>query len=204
MLIGVLALQGAVSEHLEMLRRLGCEALPVRDTETLSSVSGLILPGGESTTVGILLNRWELLDALRARAQEGLPLFGTCTGMIILAREILDGLSSQPVLGLMDVSVRRNAFGRQRESFEAPIRMDALGKAPFPGVFIRAPYIEKAGKKVEILAAYEEKIVAAREKNFLVSAFHPELTTDCRLHEYFISMCAQEPAEKREMSRCRS
>ncbi|MFH0800785.1 MAG: pyridoxal 5'-phosphate synthase glutaminase subunit PdxT [bacterium] len=204
MLIGVLALQGAVSEHLEMLRRLGCEALPVRDRETLSSVSGLILPGGESTTVGMLLNRWELLDSLRARAHGGMPVFGTCTGMIILAREILDGLSNQPVLGLMDISVRRNAFGRQQESFEAPIQMGALGKTPFPGVFIRAPYIEKTGKKVEILAAYEEKIVAAREKNFLVSAFHPELTADCRLHDYFISMCAQEPAAKKEMSICRS
>lgn len=204
MLIGVLALQGAVSEHLDMLRRLGCEALPVRDRETLSSVSGLILPGGESTTIGMLLNRWELLESLRARARGGLPLFGTCTGMILLASEILDGLSTQPVLGLMDIAVRRNAFGRQRESFEAPIQMDVLGKAPFPGVFIRAPHIEKTGKKVEILATYEDKIVAAREKNFLVSAFHPELTGDCRLHNYFINMCAQEPTGKREMSQCRS
>jgi 5'-phosphate synthase pdxT subunit len=202
--VGILALQGAVSEHDEMLLRCGCRSVPVRTREELDAVSGLILPGGESTTVGLLLKRWKLLDALRNRVREGMPIFGTCTGMILMAGRIMDGLDSQPVLGLMDISVRRNAFGRQRESFEAPLDIQVLGPEPFPGVFIRAPHIESAGKNVEILATLEGRIVAAREKNMLVSAFHPELTEDCRLHEYFAEMCALRPHPEMEMSPCRS
>lgn len=185
-MIGVLAIQGAVSEHLDALRRCGVEAIPVRKSEEIKSLGGLIIPGGESTTIGKLMERYGLDKEIRIRAKKGLPVFGTCAGLILLAKEIVG--SDQPSLGLMDIAVQRNAFGRQRESFEAEIEVPALGNRAFPGVFIRAPYIVKAGKGMEIMALFEGKIVMARQGNTLVTAFHPELTEDFRLHQYFIKV----------------
>jgi 5'-phosphate synthase pdxT subunit len=188
--VGVLALQGDVSEHLRALREAGAEPSEVRTLSELQSVDGLIIPGGESTTVGKLLARFELLDPLRERVREGMPIYGTCTGMILLARNIEDGLPDQPSLGLMDVTVKRNAFGRQRESFEADVDVKALDGGKFHGVFIRAPYITRCDKSAEVLAMHGEHIVAARQANMLATAFHPELTGDYRMHRYFVGMVA--------------
>lgn len=191
-MIGVLAIQGAVSEHLDALRRCGIEAIPVRKSEEIRALEGLIIPGGESTTIGKLMERYGLDREIRARAKEGLPIFGTCAGLILLAKEVVE--SDQPSLGLMDIAVQRNAFGRQRESFEAGIEVPVLGNHPVRGVFIRAPYIVKAGQGVEILALFEGKIVMAREGNKLVTAFHPELTEDLRVHQYFVEMTREKHA----------
>jgi 5'-phosphate synthase pdxT subunit len=184
--IGVLALQGAFREHRWMLERLGAEGVEVRKPEDLDLVEGLVIPGGESTTIGKLLIEWGLMDKIRERAAAGLAIYGTCAGMILLAKEIVG--SDQPRLGLMDVTVRRNAFGRQRESFEADLNVPEFGADPVRAVFIRAPYIEKAGPDVKVMAAVGDHIVIARQGKFLATAFHPELTNDDRIHKYFISM----------------
>ncbi len=186
MKIGVLALQGAFREHRWMLERLGAEGVEVRKPEDLDLVEGLVIPGGESTTIGKLLIEWGLMDKIRERAAAGLAIYGTCAGMILLAKEIVG--SDQPRLGLMDVTVRRNAFGRQRESFEADLNVPEFGADPVRAVFIRAPYIEKAGPDVKVMAAVGDHIVIARQGKFLATAFHPELTNDDRIHKYFISM----------------
>lgn len=187
MKIGVLALQGAVREHCRSLRTCGVEAVEVKYKEQLEDVQGLIIPGGESTTVGKLLVRYDMLEPIRERGTDGFPVFGTCTGLILLAREIAG--SSQPRLGLMDITVERNAFGRQIASFESDLAIAELGRPDFHAIFIRAPYISKTGPGVKVMARMEEKILLAREKNFLVAAFHPELTEDYRIHQYFIEMC---------------
>jgi 5'-phosphate synthase pdxT subunit len=186
MIIGVLALQGAFREHCWMLERCGAKAAEIRKPEDLDDVSGLIIPGGESTTIGKLMVEWGLLEKIQSRAKQGMAVYGTCAGMIMLAKEILD--SDQPRLGLMDITVRRNAFGRQRESFEADMEVPEFGMEPIKAVFIRAPYIEKAGPKVKVMAVVHDKIVIARQDKMLVTAFHPELTRDDRIHKYFISM----------------
>lgn len=186
--IGVLSIQGAVSEHLDLLKRCGAAAVPVKKLSDLEGLEGLILPGGESTTIGGLMEKYGLNEAVRARSRAGMPVFGTCAGMVLLAREILDGAWEQPRLALMDVKVRRNAFGRQRESFETPVRINGFD-TPVEGVFIRAPLIEEAGSAVEVLASLDEGIVAARQGNLLAVSFHPELTGDLRLHYYFMKMC---------------
>lgn len=186
MKIGVLALQGAFREHRWMLERCGAEAVEVRKPEDLDDLAGLVIPGGESTTIGKLLGEWGLMDKIKERAAAGMAIYGTCAGMILLARDIAG--SDQPRLGLMDVTVRRNAFGRQRESFEADLNVPEFGPEPVRAVFIRAPYIESAGPGVKVMAAVGEHIVIARQGNLLATAFHPELTDDDRIHKYFIAM----------------
>lgn len=166
--------------------RLGVKARLVRSVDELAGVDALIIPGGESTTIGKLMDRHGLDRAIRARAREGMPVYGTCAGLILLAKEI-EG-SDQLRLGLMDVTVARNAFGRQVDSFEADIPVPVIGKEPVRGVFIRAPYVTQAGPDVEILGRYRDRIVAVRQGNLLGSAFHPELTDDARLHAYFAEM----------------
>ncbi|MCR4427094.1 MAG: pyridoxal 5'-phosphate synthase glutaminase subunit PdxT [Firmicutes bacterium] len=183
--IGVLSYQGAVSEHIDSVRRLGMEAVKIRDARALEGVDGLILPGGESTTHGKLLVKYGLDEAIRERASRGMPVFGTCTGIILLAREIVG--SDQPRLGLMDIAVERNAFGRQVDSFEADIEVDGLGDL-FPAVFIRAPVVRRVGPRVKVLARWQGDPVMVREGQFLGCAFHPELTEDTRIHEYFLGM----------------
>lgn len=191
--IGVLALQGAFIEHEDILARLGVEAVEVRLPRHLEGLDGLIIPGGESTAIGKLALRWQLVEPIRAMAQAGRPVWGACAGTILMAREIVDG--DQPLLGLMDITVRRNAFGRQVDSFEADLMIPVLGEEPFHAVFIRAPLIERTRKGVEVLARLEgETVVAARQGNLLATAFHPELTDDDRFHRYFLTLGEEEPS----------
>jgi 5'-phosphate synthase pdxT subunit len=185
--IGVLALQGDFMEHMQMVEKCGCEAVKVRLECELEEIDGLIIPGGESTTFGVIMERHNLIQPIRKKALSGMPIFGTCAGAIVLAKEI-EG-SDQPRLSLMDISVRRNAFGRQINSFEADIEIEVLGEPPFRGVFIRAPIITRVGSGVKVLATFEDKIVLAQQDNLIACAFHPELTNDLRLHQYFISLC---------------
>ncbi len=185
--IGVLALQGAVDLHVHALERLGVETVEVRRAEHLARVDGLVLPGGESSTISKLLVINELFEPLAQRLNDGMPAFGTCAGMIMLASEILDGRDDQLSFGAIDISVRRNAFGRQIDSFETDLSVIGLPEAPVHAVFIRAPVVERVGPEVEILAAVEEgQPVACRQGNVLVTSFHPELSPDLRLHELFI------------------
>jgi 5'-phosphate synthase pdxT subunit len=194
--IGVLALQGDVREHLAALEASGAEPVRVRRAEELASVDGIVLPGGESTTIGRLLNVFDLLDPLRDAIADGLPAYGSCAGMILLSREVTHGQPGQPLVGGLDIVVRRNAFGRQVDSFEADLDfardMPAAGPGPLHAVFIRAPAVEKAGSSVEVLAsvdcAGEEMPVAVRSGPVLATAFHPELTSDRRVHDLFVSM----------------
>ncbi len=190
MRIGVLASQGAFAEHIAVLRRLNVEASPVRLPQELEKLDGLIIPGGESTSISRLMLDYNLTNEIKALAKNGLPVFGTCAGMILLAKEISDGNKVEP-LGVMDVRIKRNAFGRQRESFEIELPIPVLGKKPFHCVFIRAPAIEQCNNKVEVLARLTDGTsVAAREGKLLVSAFHPELTDDTRFHQYFLDIVA--------------
>jgi len=188
MQIGVVGLQGAVSEHIDMLSRIGARGVWVRDKGALKEISGLIIPGGESTTISRLLMQSGMFDRIREMGEEGFPIFGTCAGLILLAKKG-DGdvkKSGQKLLGLMDMEVRRNAFGRQKESFEENIKIGDIGE--FPCVFIRAPAIIKVGGKCKPLATYKRLIVAARQDNLLATAFHPELTQDTRIHRYFLEI----------------
>lgn len=180
-------MQGAFVEHVTMLRRIDAEAVLVRLPRDLKGLDALILPGGESTTIGKLMVEWGLQEAIRSAALAGMPIYGTCAGMILMAREVIG--HSQPLLNLMDISVKRNAFGRQVDSFETNLQISGLSGQPFHAVFIRAPLIERVGETVEVLASLADgTITAARQGNFLVTSFHPELTNDTRLHEYFLSM----------------
>ena len=205
MRVGVLALQGAFIEHENILARIGVEPVEVRLPGELEGLDSLILPGGESTTIGQVAERWGLLEPIRAFARSGRPLWGTCAGMVLMAKEVVDGVSGQPRLELMDVVVRRNAFGRQVDSFEVGLEVPSLGEEPFHAVFIRAPRIERVGKEVEILARLEPAlspstalrasgvegdgaVVAVRQGNLLATAFHPELTDDDRFHRYFLGL----------------
>jgi len=185
-MIGVLALQGAVKEHLGSLRRMGVQAREIRTPAHLEGIAGVILPGGESTTLGKLMERIGLDRALREFAAAGKPILGTCAGMILMARAV-EGYE-QPLLGLMDVVVRRNAFGRQVESFEQDLEISRLDGKKFRAVFIRAPYIVEVGPEVEVMAKVEGRPVLAREGKLLAAAFHPELTEDLRLHKLFVEM----------------
>jgi len=185
--IGVLALQGDFAEHVSVLRRLGSEAREVRRPEELSDLDGLIIPGGESTTISRLMAEYEFAEPLRRLAQDSFPVWGTCAGMIVLARRASD--LDRPTLAALDITVRRNAFGRQVDSFETDLSVPALGAAPFHAVFIRAPTVEDVGEGVEVLAALEDgRVVAVRQGNALATAFHPELTDDDRFHRYFLEM----------------
>lgn len=186
MKIGVLALQGAFIEHEKKLWALGVETRQVRLPEDLEGLDGLIIPGGESTTIGKLAVEFGLIEPLRQFARSK-PTWGTCAGMIFLAKDI--GIDRQPILGLMDVSVNRNAFGRQVDSFEVDLDVPALGQPPFHAVFIRAPLVTKVGEGVEVLAALPDGgIVAAQSGHLLATAFHPELTDDNRFHSYFLKL----------------
>jgi 5'-phosphate synthase pdxT subunit len=186
MKIGVLALQGAFIEHEKKLRELGAEAVEVRKPEDLEGLDGLIIPGGESTTIGKLAVTFGLIEPLRKFAQEK-PTWGTCAGMIFLAKDI--GIDRQPILGLMDITVNRNAFGRQVDSFEAELLVSQLGDEPFHAVFIRAPVVTKVGEGVDVLATLGDgKVVATQAGHLLATAFHPELTADNRFHKYFLEM----------------
>lgn len=187
MKIGVLALQGAYREHLQTLRRLGVEAMGVRTPEEVAASQALIIPGGESTTIGKLMVRYRLLEPIQA-PRSGRPLLGTCAGMILMAKRIEAAAQDQPRLGVMDITVARNAFGRQVDSFEADLAFDGVNSGPVRAVFIRAPVIRAVGEGVQVLAAHEGKIVAARQGNLLALAFHPELTEDARIHRYFLSL----------------
>lgn len=184
--IGVLALQGDFAEHVSMLRRMDLTASEVRLPRDLEGLDALIMPGGESTTFGKLAVRWGLLDPLRAFAQSGRPVWGTCAGLIFLAK---DAGRAQPTLGVMDIAVKRNAFGRQVDSFTIGLNIAGVSGEPFPGVFIRAPLIESVGPGVETLCALPDgAIVAARQGALLATSFHPELTRDDRVHRLFIAM----------------
>lgn len=189
MKIGVLALQGAFREHVEMLRGLGAEAVEVRLPEELRAVDGLIIPGGESTTIGKIATQYGLIEPIREMVAAGKPVWGTCAGMIVLAKDV--GMR-QPLVGVMDVTVKRNAFGRQVDSFETDLNIPAIQNddpTPFHAVFIRAPLMESVGKNVQVLATLENgTIVAARQDNLLATSFHPELTQDGRFHKYFLAM----------------
>jgi pyridoxal 5'-phosphate synthase pdxT subunit len=194
--IGVLALQGDFSEHIQMLRQLGVEAVPVRLPADLEGVAGMVLPGGESTTMRKLIDRWGLRDPILDLARRGAPLYGTCAGMILLAREIADG--DEPVLPVLDVTVKRNAFGRQLDSFEADVAVPMLGDTPVHGVFIRAPIIERVGDGVDVLARLDDgRVVAVRERNVIATAFHPELAGEPRFHRLVATMAGahEEPGE---------
>ncbi|MEE8472523.1 MAG: pyridoxal 5'-phosphate synthase glutaminase subunit PdxT [Dehalococcoidia bacterium] len=186
MKIGVLALQGAFREHISALQRLKAEAPPIRLPQDLEGLDGLIIPGGESTSIGQLMESYRVMEPIRGLASGGFPVMGTCAGLILLGKKAR-GLSFDP-LGVMDIEVRRNAFGRQVDSFESSLPIPVLGETPFPGVFIRAPMIEEVGEGVQILARLPEgPVVAARQGRLLVSAFHPELTRDLRFHAYFLN-----------------
>lgn len=181
--VGVLALQGDVREHIRIIRSLGVDAVEVKRPEQLDVIDGLVIPGGESTTIGKMAVRFGLLDPIREAVNGGLGVYGTCAGMILLACSVTEG--DQPLIGALDVVVKRNAFGRQNESFEADITIDGLD-APFHAVFIRAPWIEKVGAEVEVLAEIDDHPVMVRQGTVLATSFHPELTGDGRIHRLFI------------------
>lgn len=183
--VGVLSLQGDVREHLRALRSAGAEAIPVKTAEQLDDIDALVIPGGESTTIGKLATRFGLLEPIRKAAEKSMPVFGTCAGMIFLASSITEG--SQPLLGNLDIVVRRNAFGRQNESFEADLDVSGFDR-PYRAVFIRAPWVEKVGASVEVLAEVGGHPVLIRQGRILASSFHPELTDDSRIHDMFLDL----------------
>jgi 5'-phosphate synthase pdxT subunit len=183
--IGVLALQGDVREHVAALARVGAQPLEVRRPEELDGLDGIVLPGGESTTMGRLLDIFGMLEPLRGLLKTGLPAYGTCAGMILLAQEVVDGRAGQPLLGGLDITVRRNAFGSQVDSFEQDVLVEGVG--PVHGVFIRAPWVERVGPDVEVLARVDGHPVAVRQGVVMATSFHPELTDDARLHEVFVT-----------------
>ena len=187
MQVGVLALQGAFAAHSDCLTSIGVQSIEVRTPEQLNSVDALLMPGGESSTMSQLLESSGLFDPISARIADGMPVFGTCAGMILLASEIIDGRSDQRSFSAIDISVRRNAFGRQVDSFEGTINSSV---GDFQGIFIRAPRIERVGDGVEVLGSINKEPVLVRQGNVLAASFHPELSNDARLHEYFISITA--------------
>lgn len=193
MRIGVLALQGAVAEHIRSIEMSGGEGIAIKRTEQLADIDGLIIPGGESTTIGKLMRKYDFIETIRSFSRSGKPVFGTCAGLIVLAKR-LEG-AEEPHLRLMDITVARNAFGRQRESFETDLDVNGID-TPLRAVFIRAPLITEVGEGVEVLSIYNGEIVTARQGNLLASSYHPELTDDYRLHSYFIEMARQAAGER--------
>ena len=185
LVVGVLALQGAFSRHQDALTKLGVATQQVRTPQDLEAVNALVMPGGESTTMSQLLESSEIFEPLAKRVEEGMAVFGTCAGMILLAKKIIDGRDDQTPFGAIDIEVQRNAYGRQVDSFEADIDVDSL-ESPFHAVFIRAPRIASLGSQVKVLAYCGEDVVLAQQNNILVASFHPELTNDIRLHELFL------------------
>jgi 5'-phosphate synthase pdxT subunit len=190
--IGVLALQGAFREHIVSLEALGVTAVAVRLPEQLDGCSGLIIPGGESTAIGKLMGAYGFYESIPRLHSEGLAVWGTCAGAILIARTILDALPDQRSLELMDIAIRRNAYGRQVDSFEADLDLSGI-EDPFPGVFIRAPWIESVGEGVEVVARHDGRIVAARQGDLLATSFHPELTGDPRVHRLFVESVVGAP-----------
>jgi pyridoxal 5'-phosphate synthase pdxT subunit len=200
-LIGVLALQGDVREHLAALRAQGATAVPVRRPDELAALDGLVVPGGESTTMAKLADRFGLLEPLRAAIAGGLPAYGSCAGMIMLADRLLDAPPDQVTIGGLDVTVRRNAFGRQVDSFETEIALEGLAGGPLHAVFIRAPWVEEAGEGVEVLGRVvggpaDGRIVAVRQGTLVATSFHPELTGDRRVHALFVDIVRRHLAER--------
>jgi pyridoxal 5'-phosphate synthase pdxT subunit len=199
--VGVLALQGDVREHLATLPELGAEAVTVRRPEELAAVDGLVVPGGESTTMAKLAARFGLLEPLRAAVAAGLPVYGSCAGMILLADRLLDAPPDQVTVGGLDVTVRRNAFGRQVDSFESQVEVDGVAGGPVRAVFIRAPWVEQAGEGVQVLGRIvggpaDGRIVAVRQGNLVATSFHPELTGDRRVHALFVDTVRRHLAER--------
>jgi len=186
-LIGVLAMQGAFAEHLVALESVGARTRLVRTHEDLEGLDGIVLPGGESTTMTMLMERVGLLEPLRSAIANGLPTLATCAGMIVLARDVTDGIEGQRGMGLLDIAVRRNGYGRQVDSFEAAVDIAGLEGKKFPGVFIRSPLVESTGR-AEVIATHEGRAVAVRQGRILALCFHPELTGDRRLHQEFVRM----------------
>ena len=185
--VGVLALQGDFREHLAVLRGLGADAVPVRRPEELDDIRGLVIPGGESSVMDKLARAFGLAQPLREAVANGLPVYGTCAGLIMLADTVLDGIAGQQTIGGLDVAVRRNAFGSQVDSFETDLEIPALGDEPVHAVFIRAPIVESVGERATALAAVDGRVVAVEQGNLLGTSFHPEITGDTRFHEYFLS-----------------
>lgn len=185
MKVGVLALQGAVAEHIRSVTLAGAEGVPIKKVEQLDCIDGLIIPGGESTTIGKLMRKYDFMDAIRQFSAQGKPIFGTCAGLIVLAERIQG--DEEAHLKLMDITVARNAFGRQRESFETDLPVKGI-EEPVRAVFIRAPLILEVGSDVEVLSTYKDEIVTARQGHLLAASYHPELTDDYRLHQYFVEM----------------
>ena len=193
LVVGVLALQGDVREHLHALAEADALARPVRRPDELDTVDALVIPGGESTTISKLAVEFGLLEPIRKRIADGMPVYGSCAGMIMLAAEVLDGRPDQQTFGGIEMTVRRNAFGRQVDSFEAGVSIDGIDGPPFHAVFIRAPWVERVGADATVLARVDEgpaagRIVAVRQRNLLATAFHPELTGDLRVHRHFVEM----------------
>ncbi len=200
--VGVLSIQGDVREHINALSAAGARAVPVGSADQFVDIDGLVIPGGESTTMSKLALRDGLMEPLRAARRAGMPMFGSCAGMIMLADRVEDARPDQETIGGIDMTVRRNAFGRQVDSFELDVPVAALGEEPFPAVFIRAPWVEGVGKDVEILATVprggrDGTIVAVRQGALVATAFHPELTGDARVHEYFVAMVRQTQVRNR-------
>jgi 5'-phosphate synthase pdxT subunit len=196
-IIGVLALQGDVREHLRALAACGADVRPVRRPEDLEDIDGIVLPGGESTTIDKLSRIFGLREPLIQALEAGLPAYGSCAGMILLAKNVLDGTKDQQTFGALDITVRRNAFGRQVESFETDVDLDGIEGGPMHAVFIRAPWVESIDNGIEVLGAVvppgiaEPKIIAVRHQNVLATSFHPEVTNDLRIHRYFVDLvCA--------------
>jgi len=184
--IGVIDLQGAVSEHTKILERCGVIPVKIKKTVQIDDIDGLIIPGGESSTIGQLMKEYGFFEKIREFASSAKPIYGTCAGLILMSKNVIG--EKRKMLSIMDIEVRRNAFGRQIDSMEIDIKIPKLGNKEFPAVFIRAPIIEKIGKQVEILAEIDDRIVMAQQENLLVSAFHPELSNDDRIHQYFLNL----------------
>jgi 5'-phosphate synthase pdxT subunit len=190
--VGVLALQGDYREHIAVLRSLGADVLPVRRAEDLEKVAGLVIPGGESSVMDKLSRLFGLAEPLKAAIASGLPVYGTCAGLIMLSNTVLDAIEGQQSLGGLDIDVRRNAFGSQTSSFEVDLDIPAVGEAPMHAVFIRAPVVERVGSDVTVVAALsDERVVAVEQDNLLGTSFHPEMTGDTRFHQYFLDRVAQ-------------
>ncbi|HNX23767.1 MAG TPA: pyridoxal 5'-phosphate synthase glutaminase subunit PdxT [Spirochaetota bacterium] len=184
--IGVLALQGAFQKHLNMIKRIGAEGVEIRTADDLDSIDGLIIPGGESTVIAKLLIKNDIMNSVLERVKSGMGLYGTCAGMILMAKEVEE--SEQPLLNLMDITVKRNAYGRQKESFEASFGIKGLIDKPFTGIFIRSPKVTAYSPEIEVLAEFDGTPILVRENRLLASSFHPELTEDTRIHQLFLSM----------------
>lgn len=197
MKIGVLALQGAVAEHIRSLQAAGAEVVEIKWPHELDDIQGIVIPGGESTTIGKLMRRYGFIEALRSFSEQGKAIFGTCAGLIVLAKVIhSNDHEEEPHLALMDMTVKRNAFGRQRESFEADLNVNGI-EEPVRAVFIRAPLIESVGDGVDVLCEYNGEIVTARQGHLLACSFHPELTDDISMHRYFVDMVHEQQTVNR-------